>query len=221
MRFLNGLLIIAVVAFMTACGGGAKTGNTEGTGTDSAATETANADNTEKKNEDTSSETKAPKAIAAQKWGYDVDAMISMMVEQTPEEKRSEITDEQKAKMKEGISKAYMELMADGTYMGMSPFGQEEKGTWTLSEDGKTLTTKEEGKDKEETLTVKELSAEKMVLETGEGEKKVTVTMIPFKGESTEGTTETKEGEKKEGETKEGEKKEGEKKEGETTEEKK
>ena len=215
MRFLNGLLVIAVVAFMTACGGGAKTGNTEGTGTDSASTtETANTENTEKKNEETtSSETKAPKDMLAQKWMMDGEAAIASL----PEERRPK-TDEEKQKMMERAQQVTMQFNADGTYVGVRG-GRESKGTWTLSEDGKTLTTKEEGKEKEEVLAITEMGADKMVFEVGEGERKSVITMVPFKAKE-EGTTETKEGEKKEGETKEGEKKEGEKKE-ETTEEKK
>lgn len=210
MRFLNGLLIIAVVAFMTACGGGAKTNNTEGTDSTST-TETANTDNTEKKNDETSStETaKMPKDMLAQKWGYDGDAILAKMVEQATEEEKKAMTDEMKSKMKESFSKGSMEFKADGTYINTDDKGKEEKGTWTLSEDGKTLTTKKEGSDKEQVIAVKELTADKMVGEMKNGERTMTVVMKPFTGETT--STETKEGEKKEGENKEGEKKEGEK----------
>ncbi|HAS40019.1 MAG TPA: hypothetical protein DCS93_06045 [Microscillaceae bacterium] len=217
MRFLNGLLVIAVVAFMTACGGGAKTGNTEGTGTDSASTtETANTENTEKKNEETtSSETKAPAAIlTAGKWMMDVDAMVAKM----PEEEAKGITDEMKAAMTKGRF-----MFEEGGVMKMvNPAGKEEAGSWKLSEDGKTFTiTEGEGEDKKETVNkVVELTAEKVVFEYEKGGKTQYMILKPATAESTEGTTETKEGEKKEGETKEGEKKEGEKKE-ETTEEKK
>ncbi|OJJ16168.1 hypothetical protein BKI52_35975 [marine bacterium AO1-C] len=213
MRFLNGLLIIAVFAFMTACGGGAKTENTEGTATDSASTtETANTDNTEKKNEETtSSETKAPKDMLAQKWSFDADAILAAMMETATEEEKKAMTDESKEEMKKEMAKETMEFKADGTYINTDAKGKEEKGTWTLSEDGKTLTTKAEGQEKEDVIVVKELTADKMVGEMKVGDKTRTLVMKVFAGESTEGTTETKEGEKKEGETKEGEKKEGEK----------
>lgn len=206
MRFLNGLLIIAVVAFMTACGGGAKTNNTEGTDSTST-TETANTDNTEKKNDETSStETKGSAAIlTASKWMMDVDAMVAKM----PEEEAKNVTDEVKANM----AKGRFVFEAGGVMKMVSPAGTEEPGTWKLSEDGKTFTiTQGEGDKAQETVNkVVELTAEKIVFEYQKGDKTQYMILKPATAESTEGTTETKEGEKKEGEKKDEEKKEGEK----------
>ena len=174
MKFLNGLLIIAVFAFVTACGGGAKTEATEG--------ETANTEEVKKEGEGTDvkkeeetkkEEAKAPKALlVAQKWGYDVDATIAAL----PEEKQKDFSDEQKKAMK-GMS---MEFKADGTYEMAMNGEAKEKGTWTLSEDGKTITTKEEGKDKEVVANIKEMTADKMVIEMKEGDKTESFVMVKF-----------------------------------------
>ncbi len=198
MKFLNGILVIAVFALMTACGGGATTENTDDATTDTAAAKPAE---TEKKNEETTStETQAPAALlTAGKWMMDAEAMIATL----PEDKRPK-TDEEKQKLAEKAKQVTMQFNADGTYVGMRG-DNETKGTWTLSEDGKTLTTQEEGKEKKEVLNVTEMSADKMVFEVGEGEQKSVITMIPFKGESTE----TKEGETVEMPKKEGEHKDG------------
>jgi hypothetical protein len=58
-----------------------------------------------------------------------------------------------------------MEFKKDGTYEAV---GKEvERGTWVLSEDGKTLTGKVNGKDKEQKLEIKELTKEKLVITKG------------------------------------------------------
>lgn len=179
MKFLNGLLIIAVFAFVTACGGGAKTEATEGG-------ETANTEEVKKEGEGTDvkkeeetkkEEAKAPKALLiAQKWMLDGESMLAAM----PEEQKSKMTEEQQKQMMENAKQVTIQYNADGSFVGFK--GEtEEKGTWTLSEDGKTLTTKD-AKDKEETLTIKEITAEKMVFEIAaakEGEKATTLTLVP------------------------------------------
>lgn len=199
MKFLNGILIVAVFALVTACGGGAKTENTEGT--DSAKTETAS---TENKNEETTKaeETQAPQAILTSlKWQMSLEAAMASI----PEEEKAKMTEEDKKKMEEMVKMITMQFNADGSYIAGKG---EEKGTWTLSEDGKTLTTKD-SKGKEDVLTVKELAAEKLVLEKKEGEKTEEIILIPAKAETTtEGTTEEKKEEapeKKEEEKKDGE----------------
>lgn len=172
MKFLNGLLIIAVFAFVTACGGGAKTGNTEG---ETANTETKKeGESTEvKKEEEKKEETKAPKdLLIAQKWGYDVDATVANL----PEEEQKKISEEQKKAMK-GMS---MEFKADGTYEMAMNGEAKEKGTWTMSEDGKAITTKQEGKDKEVVANIKEMTADKMVIEMKDGDKTESFVMIKF-----------------------------------------
>lgn len=201
MKFLNGLLIIAVFTFMTACGGGAETKNTEGGET--ANTETKKEEGTDKKAEETKKEeAKAPAALlSATKWMMDGEAMLAAM----PEEQKKGLTEEQKKSMLENAKKVTVQYNADGTFVGAKG-DTEEKGTWTLSEDGKTLTTKD-AKDKEESLTIKELTAEKIVFEIPakkEGEKAVVITLVPAvasdakTAESTEKKEETKPEEKKE-----------------------
>lgn len=212
MKFLNGILVIAVFALMTACGGGATTENTDDATTDTAAAKPAE---TEKKNEETTStETKAPVAIlTAGTWMLDVEAMVAKM----PEEEAKALTDEIKAMM----SKGRLVFEEGGVLKTTDPEGKSENAAWKLSEDGKTFTiTEGEGEKKEETVNkVLELTAEKIVMEYEKEGKTQYMILKPAPMESTEGTTETKEGEKKEVEKKEGEtvempKKEGEHKDG-------
>ena len=175
MKFLNGLLIIAVFAFVTACGGGAKTEATEGGETASTEEVKKDGEGTDvKKEEETKKEeAKAPKdLLIAQKWGYDVDATVAAL----PEEQQKSISEEQKKVMK-GMS---MEFKADGTYEMAMNGEAKEKGTWTMSEDGKTVTTKEEGKDKEVVANIKEMTADKMVIEMKEGDKTESFVMVKF-----------------------------------------
>ncbi|WP_299464683.1 lipocalin family protein [uncultured Microscilla sp.] len=174
MKFLNGLLIIAVFAFVTACGGGANTGNTEGDTTSTAETKKDGESTEVNKEDETKKEDQnAPKVLlVAQKWGYDVDASVGML----SEEDQKKISEEQKKAMK-GMS---MEFKADGTYEMALNGEAKEKGTWTMSEDGKTITTKEEGKDKEVIANLKEMTAEKMVIEMKDGEKTETFVMVKF-----------------------------------------
>lgn len=60
------------------------------------------------------------------------------------------------------IGKVSIELKADGTYAAMTD-GKEEKGTWKLSDDGKSLTTTEDGKTEGETVEIAEISKDKAV----------------------------------------------------------
>jgi hypothetical protein len=65
-----------------------------------------------------------------------------------------------------------MDFKKDGTYEVSGK--NVEKGTWKMSEDGKTFTTKTDGKDKEDSFEVKELTKEKFVLKRGEMEAVMT-----------------------------------------------
>ena len=60
------------------------------------------------------------------------------------------------------VGKVWIDLKADGTYNAMAS-EKEEKGTWKLSDDGKSLTTTEEGKTEGETVEVAEISKDKAV----------------------------------------------------------
>lgn len=80
------------------------------------------------------------------------------------------------------VGKMEMTFDAEGNFTSKqpNPFKEgevkETKGTWTISEDGKTLKTKEEGSDKEEEIKLSELTGSKMVMVNEEGEK--TMSMV-------------------------------------------
>lgn len=87
------------------------------------------------------------------------------------------ITDEQKEMFEEMTSKMKgsmrMEFNKDGTYKTVypNPFkdGEESvsEGKWSLSSDGKTLTTEEDGKSREDNMDVKELTDKKLKISAG------------------------------------------------------
>ena len=61
------------------------------------------------------------------------------------------------------MSSAVMDFQKDGKY-SRTAMGETENGTYSLSEDGKALTTTPEGGKTPETVKVEELSKSKMVL---------------------------------------------------------
>ncbi len=73
---------------------------------------------------------------------------------------QKEMVDKMMAEMKKT---AYFDIKKDGS-MEVSMMGKVSKMTWKLNEDGTKLVTKEEGKDKEESLTITEVTANKLVL---------------------------------------------------------
>ncbi len=91
-----------------------------------------------------------------------------------------EIPADQKANvdkiMAEVKKNAYFDIRKDGS-MEVSIGGRVSKMTWKLSEDGTKLITKEEGKDKEETLNVAELTSNKLVLSSDDGTNKIKITL--------------------------------------------
>ncbi len=89
-----------------------------------------------------------------------------------PAEQKEQV-DKMMAEMKKT---AYFDIKKDGK-MEVSMMGHVTKMTWKLNEDGTKLITKEDGKDKEETLAVSELSDKKLVLQGDEGTNKVKITL--------------------------------------------
>lgn len=86
--------------------------------------------------------------------------------------------------MMEALKSTTMEFKADGTFeTAMSMMGKSDTkgGKWALSEDGKKLLSTEkkaDGVEKTDTLSIKELTAEKLVLLTPDGKGgDATVTM--------------------------------------------
>jgi hypothetical protein len=71
--------------------------------------------------------------------------------------------------------KAFFEFMPDGKYIIMGLSESNDEGTWEIDKDAKTLTTKSTTSGKTETLQVKELTKDKLVLTDGTN----TMTLIP------------------------------------------
>lgn len=85
--------------------------------------------------------------------------------------------------MMEEMKKSTMEYKADGSYeTSMTMMGQSkvENGKYSISEDGKMLITVDE-KQKTDTTTIDEISADKLVLSGNSGGKKMWLTMTPAK----------------------------------------
>lgn len=142
MKFKNLMLALAVTMMLASCGE-KKEGDAAKEGTEAAA-ETTEAKAEEAPKAD-------PKAMLTKTWVIEeMDA--SAMIAKQPKEKQEEM----KKMMAENMSKVkgnmIFEFKADGTFTNTMKDGKEEiknEGTWTLSDDGKTLTTaeKKDGKD--------------------------------------------------------------------------
>lgn len=104
----------------------------------------------------------SPKDALARKWKA-TDAAGPMI---TPDMKKMLIGEQ-----------STIEFMKDGKYAAWSKGKENDKGTYSLSEDGKTLTTKSENTKREEAITVKELTNDKMVGEM----QGITITFEPSK----------------------------------------
>ncbi|OJJ18161.1 hypothetical protein BKI52_25360 [marine bacterium AO1-C] len=186
---LKSMIFVCGLALFAACGSATKSENTDSGTTDTASTTATTADSgTENKNstteDNTSSSSTAPKdLLVAQKWVYDVEAVMKANFS---EEQLSKLGEEAVKNMKASGGRMFMHFKADGTYTAVDNAGKDIKGTWTLSEDNKSIITKEEGDDKEGAVTIKELSAEKLIISRKDGEKEMTMIMVP------EGSTPTK-----------------------------
>lgn len=109
------------------------------------------------------------------KWQVsDID--MSAMMESVPEEQKA-FMESMLPMMEEAMKSMTMEFSADGKVITKSSMmGQEteEEGTWTLSDDGKTLSFDNEGK--EQTMEITELTANKMVVNIKEDETTFSMT---------------------------------------------
>lgn len=77
-------------------------------------------------------------------------------------------------KMKGALSMTFKE---DKSYES-SMEGKTDKGTWALSEDGKSLTVKQEGAQKEDKLAIEELTDNKLVISGDQGGAKTKMVFI-------------------------------------------
>ena len=107
---------------------------------------------------------KSPKELIVSKWK--VTAVSDDQVD--PGSKMPE------AEKKELIEKTLMEFTADGKCMITSREGTE-NGSYTLSEDGKTLSMKQDGTDRSDKVDVNELSENKLVLTDLKSKMKLTL----------------------------------------------
>ena len=92
--------------------------------------------------------------------------------------KVTNISGSQAAQMSDSVktqiySTATMEFTKDGKFVSAG-MGPTKGGTYSLSEDGKTLTTTDEGSSTPDILAIDEISKDKMVVEDKKGEMKVT-----------------------------------------------
>ncbi len=93
-----------------------------------------------------------------------------------------EIPTDQKAMADERINEmkktSYFDFHKDGSFESLM-FGQREKGTWKLSDDGNKLLIKRDGKDKgENIINLSEISSNKMTIEMDEHGEKIKFLLI-------------------------------------------
>jgi len=117
-----------------------------------------------------------PKSAFIKKWKVDAEATVKGFpdeVKKNFEAAGKEMMDKYKADM----AKITMEFKKDGSFESLGS-GNDTKGKWKLSEDGKTLITSNDG-GKEDKASIVESSASKIVLEVGEGPNKFKMVLIP------------------------------------------
>ncbi len=141
MKYLPKLMLLAIVVSFTACGG---SGNPSET-------------------------------LASTKWMIDVDTMMDKMMDQMPEEAKkmmkTEKGKERMKKQKERMEKGRIVFEKGGVFKTVGPDGEEQKGTWKLSDDNKTITIMEkEGKDPT-TYNVESIGSSKVLLSEKKGER--------------------------------------------------
>lgn len=93
------------------------------------------------------------------------------------------------------IGNPTMEFKKDKSYQ-MDFGGMSEEGEWTLN--GDSLTTVSKKNDQQQTLYIKELKKEKMIVEGEAQQGKMTITLVPFSGKK-EGQDEGADEEKAQG----------------------
>ena len=83
----------------------------------------------------------------------------------------AEMPDSAKAKM---YATARMEFMKDGKFETSDMGNGVKKGTYSISDDGKTLTSTDEGSSNPDILEIVEITKDKMVINDKKGDVKVT-----------------------------------------------
>jgi predicted nucleic acid-binding Zn-ribbon protein len=109
------------------------------------------------------------------KWQV-TDVDMSAMMETIPEEQKA-FMESMLPMMEEAMKSMTMEFTADGKVKQVSAMmgeTQEEEGTWSLSDDAKTLTINTKGND--ESMNLTELSSSKMVVSIEEEDASFSMT---------------------------------------------
>lgn len=128
------------------------------------------------------------KEMATGKWQMTSFKMDSnpaeIFIQQMPEEARAQMLEKYEAEMKEACKKSHLTLSEDGKYVFLMSLGKtpkEEKGSWSLSKDGKTITfmADDSEEEEEEVMNVLELSNNVLSLEVTqeEGGTSMTISM--------------------------------------------
>jgi hypothetical protein len=77
------------------------------------------------------------------------------------------------AEKKEKISGASMEFKKDGSFVMIGMGSSNQEGTYSVSDDGKTLYSTDKGSTSTDTLQIVEIGADKLVVSDKEGNAKV------------------------------------------------
>lgn len=135
---------------------------------------------------------KSPEKKIVGTWKFDQAVMEKQMEEDMKkgmEENMKNVPDSMKEMMSKQMESSMQQakemiksitfVFDEKNFTFKSPSG-EQKGTWTYDDATKTITNKDD-KGKEEKITVKELTEDKMVLLTKQGEKESALTLVKEK----------------------------------------
>ena len=103
---------------------------------------------------------KSAKDLVVKKWG--ITEMSGKGVEELPDSLKKKI-----------YANATMEFMKDGKFISSGLDNSDKKGTYSVSADGKTMISSNEGDAVADTLNILEISADKLVMEDKKGSVKV------------------------------------------------
>lgn len=187
MKLLNIFLAALICLFFVACEG------TKNKQTDTTQDTTTSSGKDQASTKTTEGIDQIKALLVAQKWMYNTDAVLAMNFSKEELEKMPE---ERKKAMIEAAKTWSMEFTPEGNYTENRPGGKQVKGTWTLGKDNKTLYTQAQGESVKDSVVIKELTTEKMVVEgPGDRKKRITMVMKPATMntvEKTDGSTTTK-----------------------------
>lgn len=116
--------------------------------------------------------------LTSTSWSLDIDAALK----EIPQEQLKKMPEAILKTLKEGLKKTRFDFKKDGkiTMVG-GPTGKEQSGSWTLSEDGKTVTITQDETGKATPAKILEISPSKLVLEMESGGRKSKAVLIPSK----------------------------------------